>query len=191
MQLKTFDVSGPILFIPRIHTDERGSFAETFRADVFTRALKANGQNAPRFVQQNQSVSHKTGTLRGLHYQKPPHAQGKLIACTQGKIQDVVVDIRRGSATYGQSLSIILRSEDCAQLWVPPGFLHGFVCLSDNTVIAYQCTDYYAPNCEGTIVWDDPDLAIDWQVEPANVILSGKDKCGGAFANFDSSFTLD
>jgi dTDP-4-dehydrorhamnose 3,5-epimerase len=159
---------------PKIFSDERGSFMETYNA----RTLRGVGINET-FVQDNFSSS-KRNVLRGLHYQIQ-HPQGKLIRVTMGQICDVAVDLRKQSATFGQHVAITLSAENRKILWLPVGFAHGFVVLSDVAEVAYKTTDYYSPEAERTIAWNDPDLAIDWPVKSENVVLSAKDASGKPF----------
>ena len=184
MQIQRFDIDGPVLFTPRRFEDDRGYFSETFRQSVFEEAVGETNL----FVQDNQSLSKQAGTIRGLHYQSPPHAQGKLVRCTQGAIIDVAVDIRTGSPTYGQFVRAELTAENGQQLWVPTGFLHGFSTLTDNTVVQYKCTDYYAAECDGNVLWNDPDLSIDWGLKDLTPTLSDKDAAAPRFADFASPF---
>ena len=165
-----------LLIEPRVFGDARGFFFESFNLKVFSEALGA----AVEFVQDNHSRSSR-GVLRGLHYQLAPHAQGKLVRVVAGEVFDVAVDIRAGSPTYGQWVAEILSAENKKQLWIPPGFAHGFVTLRDTAEFLYKTTDYYAPECERCIRWDDPDLAIDWPLE--NPLLSAKDAQGASFAS--------
>ncbi|MEO1495511.1 MAG: dTDP-4-dehydrorhamnose 3,5-epimerase, partial [Pseudomonadota bacterium] len=141
------------------------------------------------FVQDNHSVSAEVGTLRGLHYQSPPHAQDKLVRCGQGALFDVAVDIRRGSPTYGHWTGVELTAENGKQLLVPKGFLHGFATLEPDTEVLYKCTDFYAPESDGAVRFDDPDLGIDWGIDTAAAVLSDKDAAAPLFAAFDSPFT--
>ncbi|MBB5047016.1 dTDP-4-dehydrorhamnose 3,5-epimerase [Rhodopseudomonas rhenobacensis] len=171
MNIETLSISGLLLVTPKKHGDQRGFFSETFRADVFAAA----GGDA-NFVQDNHVLSTQRGVVRGLHFQTPPHAQGKLVRCTRGAILDVAVDIRVGSPTYGQHVAAELSAENWRQLWVPPGFAHGYVTLEDNCEVIYKVTDYYAPDCDRGIAWDDPALAIDWRIPASDIILSDKDK---------------
>ena len=183
MQVKTFPtIEGPLLLTPKIFTDNRGSFMESFRVDVFEKHIGKEH----KFIQDNQSISLTRGTVRGLHLQTMPHAQGKLVRCVIGSILDVAVDVRRGSPTYGQYVSTVLSGEGGEQLWVPQGFLHGFVTREDNCTVAYKCTDYYAQECERSVRWNDPDLAIDWGIKDA--IVSDKDRDAIAFKDFVSPF---
>lgn len=139
------------------------------------------------FVQENQSLSYIKDTIRGLHFQGPPHAQGKLVRCIKGSILDVAVDIRTGSPQYGQSVAIELSSDNDHQLWIPSGFLHGFRTLEDNTIVQYQCTDHYAPECEGAVLWNDPTLAIAWGID-APASISERDLAADDFQTFNSPF---
>jgi dTDP-4-dehydrorhamnose 3,5-epimerase len=157
--------------IPRHIGDERGYFAETFRANVFAQHV---GERT--FVQDNESLSVEKGTIRGLHFQSDPHAQGKLVRCTAGALFDVVVDIRRGSPTFGQWLGETLTPENGKQLWIPPGFAHGFCSIEPNTVICYKVTDYYDAACERGLRWDDPAIGIDWPGVADPDTLSPKDR---------------
>ena len=142
------------------------------------------------FVQDNHSVSAAVGTVRGLHFQAPPHAQAKLVRCGRGAIFDVAVDIRRGSPTYGHWVGYTLSAENGAQLYIPAGFAHGFATLEPNSEIIYKCSDYYAPETEGALRWDDPEIGIDWPVT-GNAILSEKDTAAPLLADLDSPFTWE
>ncbi|WP_298914901.1 dTDP-4-dehydrorhamnose 3,5-epimerase [uncultured Algimonas sp.] len=184
MKTDTFQIDGPVLFSPRRFEDARGYFMETFRRSVFDDSV---GEPV-EFVQDNQSLSRRKGTVRGLHYQSPPHAQGKLVRCIQGAIVDIAVDVRRGSATYGQHVRAELTQDNARQLWVPPGFLHGFSTLTDDVVVHYKCSDYYAAGAEGSVVWNDPDLSIDWGVDAVDAVVSQKDAAAPAFDAFQSPF---
>ncbi|MFN3644833.1 MAG: dTDP-4-dehydrorhamnose 3,5-epimerase [Gemmobacter sp.] len=168
---------------PRRFGDDRGWFSETWSR----RALAAQGIDVD-FVQDNQSFSRPVGTLRGLHMQRPPHAQAKLVRVLRGRILDVAVDIRRASPTYGRWVAVELSAADGRQLFIPEGFLHGFVTREPETEVAYKCNAYYAPDCEGAVRWDDPDLAIDWGIAPGDAILSAKDAAAPAFRDLDTPF---
>ena len=172
----------PDLYIvkPRVFEDHRGYFFESYNKEAFLR----NGIDQ-NFVQDNESKSAK-GVLRGLHFQKPPFAQGKLVRVMKGAVLDVAVDIRKNSPTYGQWASVELTQDNKWMYWVPPGFAHGFVTLEDNTVFFYKCTNVYNKESEGSILWNDPDLNIDWKVE--NPILSEKDEQSPLFKDFISPF---
>ena len=166
MRVATTGLPGVLVVEPRIFRDERGAFSETFHAERYAQA------GVPlAFVQDNFSRSRK-GTLRGLHFQEPK-AQGKLVQVTRGKVFDVAVDVRRGSPTFGQWLGLELDGETLRQLWVPPGFAHGFCVLSDEADFVYKCTAPYAPEAERSIRWDDPELAIAWPI--TQPLLSKKD----------------
>ena len=173
----------PALFLvtPKRFEDERGFFSESWNQKILSEA----GLDLPVFVQDNHSLSREIGTLRGLHFQSPPHAQGKLVRCGQGELFDVAVDIRKGSPTFGDWFGTVLSAENGRQLWMPTGFLHGFVTLGPDTEILYKCTDHYAPECDGAVHWDS--LGIDWGVEKP--LLSEKDAAAPSFADFDSPFT--
>lgn len=160
-----------ILVTPKRHGDARGFFSETFRADTYAKA----GIPGP-FVQDNHAYSQQAGILRGLHFQKPPSAQAKLVRCTQGAIYDVAVDIRQNSPTFGQHVGAELSAETGAQLYVPEGFAHGYLTLTPDCHVQYKTSDYYAPEAEGGIAWDDPALGIEWPMEGLAVTLSEKDK---------------
>lgn len=164
-----------LILEPKVFKDERGWFVESYNERVFHRTLNDLGFDAPRpLVQDNRSLSSK-GVLRGLHYQRSPHSQDKLVSVTQGAIFDVAVDIRRGSATFGKWVGVELSATNGRMLWVPAGFAHGFLSLEDDTQVHYKVSDYYAKECEGSINWADPQLAIEW---PAGLelIVSPKDK---------------
>lgn len=174
------------IITPRRFGDSRGFFCETWNAG----ALAEHGINTA-FVQDNQSVSSTVGTIRGLHYQSPPHAQDKLVRCGRGALLDVAVDIRKGSPTYGDWVAVELSAENGKQLLVPKGFLHGFVTLEPDTEILYKCSDYYAPECDGAIRFDDPSIGIDWGISPDKAVLSKKDAAAPFFKYFDSPFTYE
>ena len=157
-------LQGPSLLTPRVFGDDRGFFFESWNQQAFAAACQAHGQTAPGFVQDNHSRSSR-GVLRGLHYQLPPHPQGKLVRCVVGEIFDVAVDIRRSSPTFGQWVGAELSSENHQQLWVPAGFAHGFLTLSENAEVLYKTTDFWSKDCEGGIRWDDPELAIHWPLD--------------------------
>lgn len=158
------------IFEPKVFGDERGFFFESFNHKQFEEAV---GYSVT-FVQDNHSKSSK-GVLRGLHYQLPPHAQGKLVRCTAGEVFDVAVDIRKSSPTFGQWVGVHLSAENKRQLWIPEGFAHGFVTLSDTAEFLYKTTNYYAPQSDRGIIWNDSDIGIDWPSLPHEFILSGKD----------------
>lgn len=144
-----------------------------------------------RFVQDNQSFSAAEGTIRGLHYQRPPHAQAKLVRCVRGSIMDYAVDIRRGSPTYGRHVAVRLTAEGGEQLFVPVGFAHGFITLEPDVEVAYKVSDVYAPDCDGGLVWNDPQIGIDWPVPASGAVLSDRDRALPALADFQSPFEYD
>ena len=172
------------ILIPRHIGDERGYFAETFRADLFAEHI---GEMA--FVQDNESLSARAGTIRGLHFQSAPHAQGKLVRCTAGALFDVAVDIRQSSPTYGQWVAETLTPANGKQFWVPPGFAHGFCSLEPNTVICYKVTDYYSAECDKGVAWDDPAIAITWPEIADPETLSPKDRRQPQLANLRAYFS--
>ncbi|QDO76394.1 dTDP-4-dehydrorhamnose 3,5-epimerase [Aeromonas caviae] len=163
-----------LIFEPKVFGDERGFFFESFNHQLFKEAVGY----PVAFVQDNHSKSSK-GVLRGLHYQLPPHAQGKLVRCVAGEVFDVAVDIRKSSPTFGQWVGVHLSAENKRQLWIPEGFAHGFVTLSETAEFLYKTTDYYNRESEGSICWNDPDINIEWPVEGA--LLSEKDKTAQSF----------
>jgi dTDP-4-dehydrorhamnose 3,5-epimerase len=168
---------------PRVFGDERGFFFESFNEKAFNEATG----NTLAFVQDNHSKSTK-GVLRGLHYQLPPKAQGKLVRVVQGEVFDVAVDVRKDSPTFGQWIAEILSAENKKQLWIPPGFVHGFLTLSETAEFLYKTTDYYAPEFERSIKWDDPTLAIDWPLNGLVPTVAAKDKAGQAFVKVEDLF---
>lgn len=184
MNVTSFDIDGPLLIEPKLFGDARGYFMEAFKKSSFNAAVGANVD----FVQDNQSLSAQAGTVRGLHYQSPPHAQGKLVRCLQGAIIDIAVDARKDSPTFGQHVRAELTAENNAQLWVPAGFLHGFATLVPDTIVFYKVTDIYAPDCDGNVRFDDPALNLDWGVDTQHAILSEKDKIAPLFNDWDSPF---
>jgi dTDP-4-dehydrorhamnose 3,5-epimerase len=170
MKVTKTAIEGVLILEPKVFGDERGFFMESFSQKVFDEAV---GHHVD-FVQDNHSRSAK-GVLRGLHYQLPPHAQGKLVRVTQGRVFDVAVDMRRSSATFGQWVGVELDDKSHRQFWLPPGMAHGFVVLSESADFLYKTTDYYAPQAEGSVRWDDPALAIAWPALEAPPSLSAKD----------------
>jgi dTDP-4-dehydrorhamnose 3,5-epimerase len=171
------ELDGPLLLTPQVFGDERGFFFESWNQGRFAAALGLAPEQAPLFVQDNHSRSAR-GVLRGLHFQLPPHPQGKLVRCVVGQIFDVAVDLRRGSASFGQWAGAFLSAENKQQLWLPPGFAHGFLTLSEQAEVLYKTTDFWSRDCERAIRWDDPELAIAWPLEAlagAEPQLSEKD----------------
>ena len=180
MEIIKTSIQDLVVIKPRVFEDDRGYFFESYNHGNFSK----EGLDL-RFVQDNESKSQK-GVLRGLHFQKPPFAQGKLVRVIRGAVLDVAVDLRKGSPTYGKWESVELTADNKEMYWVPPGFAHGFVTLEEDTIFAYKCTNVYDKDSEGSIQWNDADLNIDWGVE--NPILSDKDKVGPAFKHFLSPF---
>lgn len=176
-------LEGVLLLTPKRHGDARGYFCETWNKD----RMAAHGLTYD-FVQDNQSLSAEVGTVRGLHFQSPPHAQAKLVRCGRGALLDVAVDIRKGSPTFGQWISEELSAENGRQLLIPEGFLHGFITLMPDTEILYKCNDYYSPECDGAVRFDDPDIGVDWGQDTSGATLSAKDANAQSFADFDSPF---
>ena len=184
MQITDTALPGVRLMTPRRFGDARGFFAETYSA----RVLKDAGIDTV-FVQDNHSLSHTVGTVRGLHFQAPPHAQDKLVRCGRGALFDVAVDIRTGSPTYGKWVGYELTAENGLQLLVPKGFVHGFMTLTPDTEIVYKCSDFYAASADGGVRWDDPDIGILWPRAADPDAISAKDKVAPLLKDFVSPFT--
>jgi dTDP-4-dehydrorhamnose 3,5-epimerase len=174
MKVEKTAIDGVLVFEPKLFGDARGFFMESFNQRIFTDAVG----HEVNFVQDNHSRSVK-GVLRGLHFQKAPHAQGKLVRAAAGAVFDVAVDIRPGSATFGAWVGVELSADNQRQLWIPPGLAHGFLVLSDSADFLYKTTDYYAPQCEAALRWDDPDVAIAWPDVGMAPQLSAKDAAAG------------
>lgn len=185
MSLVTTDIPGILIFEPKVFEDSRGYFYESYNEKLF-----AEKGITTRFVQDNQSSS-SYGVVRGLHYQLPPHAQVKLVRVLYGNILDVVVDLRKGSPTFGRSYSIELSSENKKQIFIPAGFAHGFSVLSEKADIFYKCSDFYNKDSEAGIIFNDPALKIDWKIPADKVIVSDKDKNLPVFANCRNSFVFE
>lgn len=183
MEIIQLAIPGVVRIEPRHIGDERGYFAEVFRADIFAKVC-----SDCTFVQDNESRSAKAGTVRGLHFQSAPHAQGKLVRCTAGALYDVAVDIRVGSPTYGQWVAETLTPQNGHQLWVPAGFAHGFCSLEPDTVISYKVTDYYSGECDKGVAWDDPEIGVTWPEIANPETLSGKDKVQPSLAELPAYF---
>lgn len=181
MNIIETELKGLLIVEPQVFEDERGYFFESFNAQKWKNLVG----EVPAFVQDNESMSQK-GVLRGLHFQKPPFAQGKLVRVTQGSVLDVAVDLRKDSPTYGKHHKVVLSADNKRLFYIPEGFAHGFVALEDNTQFNYKCTNYYNKESEGCINWKDETLSIDWGVEKP--IISEKDQLCQDFVNFASPF---
>lgn len=185
MEVIKTDIEGVVIIEPRIFKDERGYFYESFSQREFEEKVCKT-----TFVQDNQSKS-SYGVLRGLHFQKPPHCQSKLVRCIKGAVLDVAVDIRKGSPTFGKHVAVELTEENHRQLFVPRGFAHGFAVLSEEAVFQYKCDNFYCKESEGAIAWNDPEIGIDWRVPAEEVILSEKDKLSKCIAKADYLFDFN
>jgi dTDP-4-dehydrorhamnose 3,5-epimerase len=180
VKITTTPIEGILIIEPQIFRDSRGYFFESYNQDkMFEAGINLN------FVQDNQSLSQK-GAVRGLHFQAPPFEQGKLVRVVQGAVRDVVVDIRKESATYGQNFTIDLTAENQLMFWIPPGFAHGFETLEDNTIFLYKCTNMYNKASEGGLFWNDPEIGIQWQTQEP--IVSDKDQILPLFKDFTSPY---
>lgn len=170
MEIIKTTIDGVVIIEPCIYSDSRGYFFESFNQKEFEEKVCKT-----TFVQDNESKS-SYGVIRGLHFQRPPFAQSKLVRVVKGTVLDVAVDIRKGSPTFGQHVAVELTEENHRQFFIPKGFAHGFSVLSEEVIFQYKCDNFYSPQCEGAIAWDDPDLGIDWKITVDNIILSEKDK---------------
>ena len=175
-------IDGVVIIEPRIFEDARGYFFESFSQREFEQKVRKID-----FVQDNESMS-SYGVMRGLHFQRPPYTQSKLVRVVKGRVLDVAVDIRKGSPTYGRHVAVELTEENHRQFFVPRGFAHGFAVLSETAVFQYKCDNFYAPQSEGAIAWDDPALGIDWRIPAADAVLSDKDACHPRLADIESPF---
>lgn len=186
MEVRTFSLQGPFELLPKRLGDERGYFAETLRMNVL------EGHAGPvEFVQDNQSLSVRAGTIRGIHFQSPPAAQGKLVRCLAGKLFDVAVDLRVDSPTFGRWVSVILSPDEINQLWIPVGFGHGFCSLEPNSVISYRVTSYYSPEHDKGVAWDDSAIAIEWPDIADPETLSQKDRHHPSLAQLPPYFRTE
>jgi len=183
LRIETKNLAEVLSITPARYGDHRGFFSESY-----SRQRLAEHGVTTEFVQDNHSLSREVGTVRGLHFQAPPHAQAKLVRCGRGALFDVAVDIRKGSPTYGEWVGEELSFENGKQLLIPEGFLHGFITLQPNTEIVYKCSDYYAPECDGAVRWDS--CGIDWNFD-GTPILSAKDEAAPTLAEFDSPFVYE
>lgn len=185
MEVIKTDIEGVVIIEPRVLKDARGYFFESFSQREFEEKVRKIN-----FVQDNESMS-SYGVMRGLHFQRPPFAQSKLVRCVKGAVLDVAVDIRKGSPTYGQHVAVKLTEYNHRQFFIPRGFAHGFAVLSDVAVFQYKCDNYYAPQADGGISILDSELGIDWHIPLDNAILSEKDTLHPCLSNFDSPFSFD
>ena len=183
MEVTKTGIEGVFIIEPKVFGDNRGYFFESFNAREFA---EKTGKEVI-FVQDNESMSHY-GVLRGLHFQLPPYSQSKLVRVVKGKVLDVAVDIRKGSSTYGKYVSCEMTGENKRQFFVPKGFAHGFCVLSDEAVFQYKCDEFYHPEAEGAIAWNDPNIAINWPITAEEIILSEKDKHHPCLKDFESPF---
>lgn len=188
MKSEATQLDGVLIFEPDRHGDTRGFFSEVFNQTKFQAAGLPEDLT---FVQDNHSRSAEPGTVRGLHYQAPPHAQTKLVRVAKGAILDVAVDVREGSPTFGEHVSVELSAENWRQLLVPAGFLHGFITLTPDCEVLYKVNDYYSRECDGAVRWDDPALGIDWGSSVSNVVLSDKDSAAPLFNEWQTPFAFD
>lgn len=182
MNILQTDIEGVVIIEPRLFKDDRGYFFESFSQRMFEEKVCKT-----QFVQDNESKS-SYGVLRGLHFQLPPFAQSKLVRVIKGAVLDVAVDIRKGSSTYGQHVAVELTEDNHRQFFIPRGFAHGFSVLSDEVIFQYKCDNYYAPQHEGALAWDDPDLGIDWKIPADKVVLSEKDMHHPQLKDIESAF---
>lgn len=185
MEVIKTDIEGVVIIEPRIFRDERGYFYESFSQREFEEKVCRT-----TFVQDNQSKS-SYGVLRGLHFQKPPYSQSKLVRCIKGTVLDVAVDIRKGSPTFGKYVAVELSEDNHRQFFIPRGFAHGFAVLSDEAVFQYKCDNFYNKESEGAVAWDDPELCIDWKVPADKVLLSEKDRQNKCIADVDFLFDFN
>ncbi|MDQ3481926.1 MAG: dTDP-4-dehydrorhamnose 3,5-epimerase [Pseudomonadota bacterium] len=185
MEFRKFDLEGPLEIIPRKIEDERGYFSEVFRLSTF-----AERAAPTTFVQDNQSLSIRAGTIRGIHFQSHPEAQGKLVRCLSGRLVDVAVDLRHESPTFGKYVSVVLSPEETNQLWIPVGFGHAFCTLEPDSVISYRVTSYYSPEHDKGVAWNDPDIAIDWPAIADPTTLSAKDRKQPSLAELPAYFAV-
>lgn len=184
MRIIDTEIEGLKIIEPRVFPDSRGYFFESYSKKIFDKEVAKVD-----FIQDNESCS-TYGVIRGLHFQRPPHCQAKLVRCVKGKVLDVAVDLRKDSPTYGKHVAVELSEENHLQFFIPHGFAHGFSVLSDVAIFQYKCDDYYHPETEGGISLLDPDLGIDWQIDPSKAILSDKDLRHCNLKDFESPFKL-
>lgn len=186
MEFRSFELEGLLEIIPRKIEDERGYFSEIFRLRDFAERAGPTG-----FVQDNQSLSARRGTIRGIHFQSHPAGQGKLVRCLAGRLLDVAVDLRRNSASYGRWISLELSPETNNQLWIPVGFGHAFCTLEPNSIVSYRVTGYYSPDHDKGVAWDDPDIGIDWPAFADPETLSAKDRKQPSLRELPAYFSME
>ncbi len=182
MEVIKTEIEGPVIIQPKVFRDSRGYFFESFNEREF-----ANKVAPVKFVQDNESKS-SYGVVRGLHFQKPPHAQSKLVRVVKGSVLDVAVDLRSDSPTYGKYCAVELSEDNMRQFFIPKGFAHGFCVLSNEVVFQYKCDDFYTPECEGSVLWNDPDIGIEWGIPEKDIILSEKDTRSPLLREMDKIF---
>lgn len=185
MEVIKTDIEGLLVVRPKVFADARGYFFESYSKRVFDEYV-----HPVDFVQDNESMSTR-GVMRGLHFQRPPHAQAKLVRCVRGRVLDVAVDIRKGSPTFGRHVAVELSADNHLQFFIPRGFAHGFAVLSDEAVFQYKCDNFYCHEADGGISILDPSLGIDWRLDPSEAILSDKDTRHPLLKDFDSPFVFD
>lgn len=185
MQFLKLSIDGPVEIVPHKIEDERGYFAEIFREDAFS-----DHAAGVRFVQDNQSLSVRPGTVRGIHFQTAPFVQGKLVRCLAGKVFDIAVDLRLGSPSYGRWVAVTLTPDRSNQLWIPCGFGHAFCSLEPNSIVHYRVTNYYSAEHDRGVAWDDPDIAVDWPSIADTDTLSSKDRAQPSLAELPAYFSL-
>lgn len=178
-------ISGVVIIEPKVFGDERGYFFESFNQKTFEENV-----GKIEFVQDNESKSSR-GVLRGLHFQRPPFDQAKLVRCVRGEVLDIAVDIRKGSPTFGKHVDVLLTAKNKRQLFIPRGFAHGFVVLSETAIFQYKVDNWYSPEHDGGILWSDPSIDIDWQIAANEVLLSGKDKVQPLLAELENPFIFE
>ena len=191
MEVIKTNIEGPVIIEPKVFKDARGYFFESFSQREFDEKVAIPQYGKPIiFVQDNESMS-SYGVMRGLHFQRPPFTQSKIVRCVKGKVLDVAVDIRKGSPTYGQHVAVELTEDNHRQFFVPRGFAHGFVVLSETAVFQYKCDEFYHPEADGGINIQDESLGIDWQIKMEEALLSEKDTKHACLADFDSPFEIN
>lgn len=185
MEVIKTEIDGVVIIKPKVFVDDRGYFFESFSQKEFDEKVRPI-----KFVQDNESKS-TYGVVRGLHFQNPPYSQSKLVRCVKGCVLDVAVDIRKGSSTFGKYISVELNEDNHSQLFIPKGFAHGFAVLSKEAVFQYKCDNFYKPNSEGSILWNDDSIGVDWKLPLERIILSDKDKINKCLLEIDNQFCIN